>query len=226
VTDPNNPLLPFPCSYRFVDCFITNSLLKLKSNYDRPTVSRPVNLGVRPPSGTRWPIISPGNWVHFPRLLRLAVLLWRYSIPPPHGSLTSVEVEVNLQPTVSQPVCLGVVLPSGTLEQIFVFCLTIADFLLWGALPDERTDQLFTRTLASGPCQSSHCRVQLTVPLITSRQGSNRKYRSIAVVSSCCRKICLYEHPLFSNSYRILRICGHCLATGMPQYISNIVLIN
>jgi hypothetical protein len=53
--------------------------------------------------------------------------------------LSEVEVEVNLRPTVSRPVCLGVGLPSGAHGQIFVFCLTIADFLMWGTLSDERT---------------------------------------------------------------------------------------
>jgi hypothetical protein len=48
------------------------------------------------------------------------------------------EVEVNLLPTVSQPVCLGVGLPSGAHDQIFVFCLTIAGFLMWSTLSDER----------------------------------------------------------------------------------------
>jgi hypothetical protein len=51
---------------------------------------------------------------------------------------TYVEVEVNLRPTVSLPVCLGVRLPSGAHDQIFVFCLTIVGFLLWSALSDEK----------------------------------------------------------------------------------------
>jgi hypothetical protein len=49
-----------------------------------------------------------------------------------------VEVEVNLRPTVSRPVCHGVRRPSGTYDQIFVFCLTIAGFLMCGTLSDER----------------------------------------------------------------------------------------
>jgi hypothetical protein len=49
-----------------------------------------------------------------------------------------VEVEVNLRPTVSRPVYLGVGLPSGAHDQVFVFCLTIAGFLMWGTLSDER----------------------------------------------------------------------------------------
>jgi hypothetical protein len=51
---------------------------------------------------------------------------------------TEVEVEVNLWPTVSRPVCLGVGIPSGAHDQIFVFCLTIAGFLMCGSLSDER----------------------------------------------------------------------------------------
>jgi hypothetical protein len=49
-----------------------------------------------------------------------------------------VEVEVNLRPTVSRPIYLGVGLPSGAHDQIFVFCLTIAGFLMCGTLSDER----------------------------------------------------------------------------------------
>jgi hypothetical protein len=48
-----------------------------------------------------------------------------------------VEVEVNLRPTVSRR--LGVGLLSGAHGQIFVFCLTIAGFLMCGTLSDERT---------------------------------------------------------------------------------------
>jgi hypothetical protein len=61
------------------------------------------------------------------------------------------EVEVKLRPTVSQSVCQFVcqsvcksvcqsvlVSGSGAHDQIFVFCSTIAGFLMWGALFDER----------------------------------------------------------------------------------------
>jgi hypothetical protein len=47
--------------------------------------------------------------------------------------------EVNLRPTVSRPVCLGVGLLSGAHDQSFVFCLTTAGFLMCGTLSDERT---------------------------------------------------------------------------------------
>jgi hypothetical protein len=48
------------------------------------------------------------------------------------------QVEVNLRPTVSRPVCHGVALPSAAHNQIFVSCLTIAGFLMWGTPSDER----------------------------------------------------------------------------------------
>jgi hypothetical protein len=51
-----------------------------------------------------------------------------------------VEVEVKLRLTISRPVCLGVELPSEAYDQIVVFCLTVAGFLLWGTLSDERMD--------------------------------------------------------------------------------------
>jgi hypothetical protein len=64
------------------------------------------------------------------------------------------EVKVRLRLMVSRPVCLGVGLPSGTNDQNFLFCLTIADFLILDTVSDEST-------IASGPCQSSHSRVQI-----------------------------------------------------------------
>jgi hypothetical protein len=57
---------------------------------------------------------------------------------PTLGEDYNVEVEVNLGPTINRPVCLGVGLPFGAHDQIFVFCLIIAGFLLWGSLSDER----------------------------------------------------------------------------------------
>jgi hypothetical protein len=56
----------------------------------------------------------------------------------PEATFMELGVEVKLRPTVSQPVCLGVGLPPGAHDQIFVFWLTVEGFLLWGALSDER----------------------------------------------------------------------------------------
>jgi hypothetical protein len=54
-----------------------------------------------------------------------------------------VEVEVNLQPTASRPVCLDVRRPSGTRNQFFFllgnFLQTAACLLFCSALSDEKT---------------------------------------------------------------------------------------
>jgi hypothetical protein len=53
-------------------------------------------------------------------------------------TLAEVEVEVQLQPMVRRPVCLGVGLPSGTYDQIFLFCLAIVGFLMLSTFSDQR----------------------------------------------------------------------------------------
>jgi hypothetical protein len=63
------------------------------------------------------------------------------------------EALVNIRPTVSRPVCL--------LVGRFFFCLTIAGFLMWRTLSRERMGLYFTRTIASGPYQSSHSRARV-----------------------------------------------------------------
>jgi hypothetical protein len=50
------------------------------------------------------------------------------------------EEEVKLRQTVSRTVCRCVGLQSGTCDQIFLFCLTIAGFLMSSTLSDERMD--------------------------------------------------------------------------------------
>jgi hypothetical protein len=44
----------------------------------------------------------------------------------------------------------------------FFFSLTMAGLLLWGTLSDERMSLSFTPTIASGHCQISHSRVQVS----------------------------------------------------------------
>jgi hypothetical protein len=51
----------------------------------------------------------------------------------PRNRVAQFEVEVELRPTVSRPVCLGVGLQSGTLTK---FCFPV--FLMMSALSDER----------------------------------------------------------------------------------------
>jgi hypothetical protein len=47
--------------------------------------------------GTGWPSYTPGHWVPFCHLLWLAGLRWRYSNPPPHGSLGKCcLIQINL----------------------------------------------------------------------------------------------------------------------------------
>jgi hypothetical protein len=54
------------------------------------------------------------------------------------SSVVEVEDEVKLRPTVSRPVCLGVELPFGTHDHIFLFCLIIVGFLMFSTLSEER----------------------------------------------------------------------------------------
>jgi hypothetical protein len=54
------------------------------------------------------------------------------------GVVVEVEVEVNLRPTVSRPVCLGAGIPFGSHDQNSFISLTIAGFLIRGTLSGER----------------------------------------------------------------------------------------
>jgi hypothetical protein len=47
------------------------------------------------------PDISTGTGFPFRRLLQLSGVRWRYSIPPPHGTVANLRVRVTLQLTVS-----------------------------------------------------------------------------------------------------------------------------
>jgi hypothetical protein len=72
--------------------------------------------------------------------------------------------EVNLRPTVSRPVCLGVRHPSGTRDQFFLL-LEISfrelQFYYFVAPSLTRGRVCNLLTIASGPCQSSHTWVEV-----------------------------------------------------------------
>jgi hypothetical protein len=70
---------------------------------------------------------------------------------PNSGWTRSVQFSFMLRPTVSRPVCLGIKHPFRAYDQICINRMTIAFFLLWGALSDERTGLTFI--YAAGPCQ-------------------------------------------------------------------------
>jgi hypothetical protein len=72
-----------------------------------------------------------------------------------------LEVEVNLRPTVSRPVCLGVGIPSGAHDQIYIVSLTIADFLTWGTSMTRGWVCNLLVQLLLGLCQNSHSRVEV-----------------------------------------------------------------
>jgi hypothetical protein len=79
------------------------------------------------PTGTGWPRYTPGHCVPFPLPLttrRATVKVFNPSSTRPLTRQTweevEVEVEVNLRPTVSRPVCPGVRPPSGTRDQLLI----------------------------------------------------------------------------------------------------------
>jgi hypothetical protein len=73
-------------------------------------------------------------------------------------NLVSVRVRVILRPTVSRPVCLGIISIWG-LRPDFYYYQTTSCLLMWGALSDERTSLSFA--IAPGPRQHSHFRVHV-----------------------------------------------------------------
>jgi hypothetical protein len=97
--------------------------------WDSPNLEGQVPIFVSQEQGG--PVIPPGTGFPFCRLLQLAGLWWRYSNPPLHESKDfEVEVEVNLRPTLSRPVRLGIGPPYGTLDQL----LSCSSFFCWQLL--------------------------------------------------------------------------------------------
>jgi hypothetical protein len=64
-----------------------------------------------------------------------------------------------LRPTVSRPVSLGIKRPFGAYDQIFITCVTVTVWFLWGALSDESMG--LSLTIATGPRQRSHSQVRV-----------------------------------------------------------------
>jgi hypothetical protein len=73
--------------------------------------------------------------------------------------LVEVEAEVNLRPTVSRPVSLGVRRPSGTRDQFYFrvenFFKELRFIILYCPLWREDGSVIYC-SIASGPCQSNH----------------------------------------------------------------------
>jgi hypothetical protein len=61
-----------------------------------------------------------------------------------------------LRSKVSRPICLGVKLPSGAQDKIFITVRQLLGLLMWGALSDERTGRSFK--IAVGPHQGFESR--------------------------------------------------------------------
>jgi hypothetical protein len=90
-----------------------------------------------------------------------ASLSLTHSPSPTQPTLTrdqKVKAKVMLRPTVSLPVCLGVMHPSRAQYQFYITVRHLGDWC-GGVLCDERTGLLFT--IAAGPRQRSHSRVRV-----------------------------------------------------------------
>jgi hypothetical protein len=80
--------------------------------------------------------LTSGNcWYHSFEMFYFA----SEKLETPGTTWVEVEVEVNVRPTVSRPVCLGIGIPSGAHDQISFISLTIAGFLISSTLSEERT---------------------------------------------------------------------------------------
>jgi hypothetical protein len=70
-----------------------------------------------------------------------------------------------LRPTVSRPVLSWNKAPIWGVRPDCYYCQRVANFLMWGAISDERTNLSFT--IVAGPPQRSHSRVRVLLELAT-----------------------------------------------------------
>jgi hypothetical protein len=137
---------------------------------------------------------------HFRRLLRLAGLQWRYSNPPPHG----IHFATSLFLSNSEPESESYVTTDGRsaslswneapiwgLRPNFCFCQIVPGVPMWGAFSDERTGLSFT--IAAGPRQRSHSRVQV--------QWDSRPYFTVSDLS-LPRFIVFYDSQGYGGGIR------------------------
>jgi hypothetical protein len=131
----------------------------------------------------------PGSCIYFPKGQGSPI------IPPGIGWIC-FEAEVNLRRTISRPVRLGVRLPTGAHDQIWVFW-QLAGLLMWGALSDERMGLSCTRTIASGPCQGFRSQVQVS--------QNSRPYSTVSFETPpTWRANCTY---LYHPGNRVVQLC-------------------
>jgi hypothetical protein len=90
------------------------------------------------------------------------VLVCRSSQRGISSSQAATEVEVNLRPTVSRPVCLGIRHPSGTRDQFFFLHeISLRQLWLYFVAPSLMRGRVCNCTIAFRPCQSSHSWVEV-----------------------------------------------------------------
>jgi hypothetical protein len=108
--------------------------------------------------------IPPSTEFSFRRLLRLAGVRWRYSIPPPHGTFKQLKLKLIYD---RQSVGQFVLVSGAHLGPVTNFSLPLKFPLdscwfvvLYRPLWREDVSVIYC-TIASGPCQSSHSWVEV-----------------------------------------------------------------
>jgi hypothetical protein len=149
--------------------------------------------------GTRYHIIlSQIRDYPVHRLLRLARLRRRYLTSPSHGILLQASRVESYVTTDGRSASLSWNKASiWGLRPDFYYCQTVADLLIWGAFPDERTGLSFTT--AAEPRQRSHSRGTRDHILLSQiRDSPNLKGQVPVFISPRNRVAQLYPQALGS----------------------------